>query len=216
MNSPRERKLHGPVVYGDIHKRRAAVEFLSHTIPDDEKETLRSRIAEDPKAWWSRNGWHFVGGMRVRNVLRKNGYGEEYFGVGNLDDIYVELLEEAVKEEEPMKLVNADYGIDSVVAEKKKRRWYRHHRFPLLPLLDIQEGDEYNADHYSFSWLNLRVWSLEHFSFQFHAELDGRGLYVQFVVPYVSVVVWLLYLPERVETWIYRHLHRKPATESYL
>jgi hypothetical protein len=46
------------------------------------------------------NGWsvnyHFSWGMAVRNLLREKGYGEEYFGVHNLDDIYVALVEEAL------------------------------------------------------------------------------------------------------------------------
>jgi hypothetical protein len=34
--------------------------------------------------------------MAVRNLLRKGGFGEKELGVGNLDDVYVELVEQAV------------------------------------------------------------------------------------------------------------------------
>jgi hypothetical protein len=41
--------------------------------------------------------FHFIGGMRVRNALRQADMGEEFFGVDNLDDIYVPLIEIAVE-----------------------------------------------------------------------------------------------------------------------
>lgn len=41
-------------------------------------------------------GMHFGFGMAVRNLLRKEGFGEDYFGIENLDDVYVPLLEMAV------------------------------------------------------------------------------------------------------------------------
>ena len=37
-----------------------------------------------------------VWGMGLRNGLREHGYGEAAFGIDNLDDIYVALVEEAV------------------------------------------------------------------------------------------------------------------------
>jgi len=33
--------------------------------------------------------------MRMRNLLCSNGYGEQELGVGNLDDYYIELIENA-------------------------------------------------------------------------------------------------------------------------
>jgi hypothetical protein len=40
---------------------------------------------------------HFGFGIMVRNLLREEGCGEDYFEIGNLDDIYVQLLEGAAK-----------------------------------------------------------------------------------------------------------------------
>jgi hypothetical protein len=42
--------------------------------------------------WWKT---HKLIGMALCNLLRSRGYGEVYFGVPNLDDIYVSLIEEA-------------------------------------------------------------------------------------------------------------------------
>lgn len=44
---------------------------------------------------WS-TPYHFWWGMGVRNLLRDQGFGEKYFKVHNLDDIYVSLVEEAL------------------------------------------------------------------------------------------------------------------------
>jgi len=48
----------------------------------------------DPNSWWA--PYHLYWGMQVRNLLRDKGYGEDYFGIANLDDIYIELVEDAL------------------------------------------------------------------------------------------------------------------------
>lgn len=58
------------------------------------KKEIRETYAKDPDNWCA--GYHFGWGMAVRNLLREKGFGEEYFGVHNLDDIYVALVEEAL------------------------------------------------------------------------------------------------------------------------
>lgn len=42
------------------------------------------------------NFGHFNFGMGFRNWMRQSGIGEDYFGIGNLDDYYVSLIEHAV------------------------------------------------------------------------------------------------------------------------
>lgn len=75
--------------------RDQAVEFLrgyfsnAPTTIADVKEAM----AKDPQTWWA--PYHLTWGMAVRNLLRRNGYGEKQFGVDNLDDYYVGLIEEA-------------------------------------------------------------------------------------------------------------------------
>jgi hypothetical protein len=59
------------------------------------KDEIRKAYAADPKGWYT--GYHFGWGMAVRNLLREKGFGEKYFGVHNLDDIYVALVEEALE-----------------------------------------------------------------------------------------------------------------------
>lgn len=108
-----------------------------------------------------------------------------------------------------MKTTNAVAGIDLVVADAVKRTWYRYYRFPVLPLLDIREADEWNSWAFAFSWLFLRVWNLDSVSLALRIELSGGGLIVQLIVPYMSIVVHLLYFPQRLESWVMGHLWRK-------
>jgi hypothetical protein len=76
--------------------RAAAVRFLRKKFGKGMRQLLRKAIEENPQHWWvSRHrGW----GTRVRNELRSAGHGEEDLGIENLDDVYIGLIEEAVKE----------------------------------------------------------------------------------------------------------------------
>lgn len=56
---------------------------------------IRADYAKDPINWWKHGHFHF--GLAVRNQLRRKGFDAAYFGVSNLDDIYVFLVEEALK-----------------------------------------------------------------------------------------------------------------------
>ena len=64
-----------------------------------ELATARDEISKmynaDPEGWHIPH--HLFWGMAVRNLLRDRGFGEKYFSVHNLDDIYVPLVEEALK-----------------------------------------------------------------------------------------------------------------------
>lgn len=74
-----------------------AVEYLRRKLPRAAQRILRRRMRQYGSSWWHHPaGWHFRGGMAVRNLLRKGGFGEKELGVGNLDDVYVELVEQAV------------------------------------------------------------------------------------------------------------------------
>ena len=76
-------------------KREEAAKFLESHFSDEDKNFLRAlyKDAGDPH-WFS--GYHFRGGMVIRNALRENGYGEDYFGIDNLDYIYCSLMEMAI------------------------------------------------------------------------------------------------------------------------
>ena len=56
---------------------------------------IRSDFAANPENWWKRGYFHF--GLAIRNQLLRRGYDANYFGVGNLDDIYIFLVKEALE-----------------------------------------------------------------------------------------------------------------------
>jgi hypothetical protein len=55
---------------------------------------IRTDFEKNPDCWWK---GHFHWGLAIRNQLRCRGYGEDYFGVSNLDNIYIYLVEDALK-----------------------------------------------------------------------------------------------------------------------
>ena len=77
-----------------------------------------------------------------------------------------------------MDIVNADYGIDSVPANPIDRTWYRWHRFPLLPIISFIPENEWNESRFSFSWLNVRVWSMMSISLEIGIDFNDVGLRV--------------------------------------
>lgn len=78
----------------DAAKIDHAVRYLNDMLSTQTKQLVRKMAARDPQGWWTAH--HFHWGMGVRNLLRKGGFGEEYFGIANLDDYYIGLVEMAV------------------------------------------------------------------------------------------------------------------------
>lgn len=57
---------------------------------------IRKAIDDDPEHW--NIPYHMWWGMSVRNFFRRQGFGEEYFGIDNLDCCYKMLIEDAVRQ----------------------------------------------------------------------------------------------------------------------
>ena len=77
--------------------RDSMVNVLRDGIPEEAKALFRTEIAANPLGWSVY--FHFSAGMEIRNVLRQAGYGEKETGIDNLDNLWVPLVEEAVKEQ---------------------------------------------------------------------------------------------------------------------
>lgn len=90
-------------------KKQKAILFLQNYLDKKVTRQIRNAIANDPKLWFT--PYHFHWGMSIRNVLRQNDLGEKFLEVGNLDDVYVELVEDAVKEDWFEKQIEEDYNI---------------------------------------------------------------------------------------------------------
>ena len=72
-----------------------AIDMLKEKL--DDRPLIRKAIEDNPTKWYI--PYHSYWGMGVRNLLRTEGFGEEYFGIDNLDDIYTQLVEEALLHE---------------------------------------------------------------------------------------------------------------------
>lgn len=72
-----------------------AVSFLTHFIEPVIKDLIREATEKDPEGWWI--NYHFGWGMGIRNALRQSGFGERELNASNMDNVYVELVERAVK-----------------------------------------------------------------------------------------------------------------------
>lgn len=77
-----------------IELKAPALDMLATELAPAREEII-SMYKIDPEGWHVPH--HFFWGMSVRNLLRNKGFGEAYFSVHNLDDIYTPLVEEALK-----------------------------------------------------------------------------------------------------------------------
>lgn len=77
-------------------KRIEAASYLNKTLPKNAYDFLNEAFSKNTDDYEILEDmplrFHFEYGMAVRNELRSAGFGEEYFGIENLDFIYMQLL----------------------------------------------------------------------------------------------------------------------------
>lgn len=71
-----------------------AINYLSENFSLEIKRQIYDLYSNDPDGWYI--PYHFDWGMNVRNMLRGEGFKDEYLPTGNWDDYYVEVVEKAV------------------------------------------------------------------------------------------------------------------------
>lgn len=76
-----------------------AVACLRAIMSPNDVSLMQTLRAENPDGWFAR--FHFSYGMQVRNYLRDKGFGEDYWPIWNLDDIYLPLIERAISPNPP-------------------------------------------------------------------------------------------------------------------
>lgn len=83
-------------MYADLtpELKAPALKMLAQELASSAPE-IHEAYNEDPEHWVA--PYHFFWGMNVRNLLRNKGFGEDYFKIHNLDDIYIALVEEALQ-----------------------------------------------------------------------------------------------------------------------
>ena len=85
-------------MYSEIPKwqKDAAIKVFRESAYYDSFPEIRERIKRGGDRWIV--PYHMWWGMGVRNFFREKEFGEQYFSVDNLDCIYRQLVEDAVKE----------------------------------------------------------------------------------------------------------------------
>lgn len=98
--------------------------------------------------------------------------------------------------------------------DQVKRTWYNSYSFPLVPQFSFKRGDQYNTDGFSFSWLFIRLWSLDSFQFELSFNVDSHwGIGVTAIIPYLRIVVCIP-CPVKWQMWTQRNLWRKPKNKT--
>ena len=72
-------------------------EFNDLTLAEAVRKMQRESNQDDSHDWIHKNQLHFFWGMQMRNLMRENGFSEKEIDIDNLDDIYIECINEAVK-----------------------------------------------------------------------------------------------------------------------
>lgn len=90
------------------------------------------------------------------------------------------------------------------------RRWYNNENFPLIPFIRIRKADQYNTRSFYFSWLFIKFWTLDSFSFEFSFVISEHwGIAFPIIIPYLRIVIGIPF-PSKFSYWIQRNLWRKP------
>ena len=93
------------------------------------------------------------------------------------------------------------------------KKWYKRHIFPLLPIIEVREENEYNTWNFTFRWLFITIWTIDSFCFEFTLVADEHwGLGIIGLFPYFR---WSLTIPCPVSfgMWMQKHLWRKPKNK---
>jgi hypothetical protein len=73
-------------------EKEKAVQYLLDNIPAETLNDVATLMTEKGRDWWL--DYHFSGGMGVRNLLLEGGFQWDFI---ELDDVWVELIEKAVR-----------------------------------------------------------------------------------------------------------------------
>jgi hypothetical protein len=76
--------------------RKKSIRFLSEFLTPEQKRYFQEKMEENPHEWWAQQGWHFRGGMYIRNKLREVAL-DDALPSGNWDDYYIAVMEEAIR-----------------------------------------------------------------------------------------------------------------------
>lgn len=99
--------------------------------------------------------------------------------------------------------------MNDVCGSMIKEPWYKKSRFPLVPVIRIKKGDQWNSRGFMFSWLGLSVGDAMSPQFDFHLHFSAHSLIgFRLGLPYLNIWFSLLPLPyffsSTIQNWTWR------------
>ena len=92
------------------------------------------------------------------------------------------------------------------------KKWYNHHVFSLIPILQIKKANYHNTSGFTFRWLFLTIWSLDNFGFELALNIDTHwGIGFTAIIPYLRIRCTIP-CPEHLAVKIDKYLSRKPES----
>lgn len=107
--------------------------------------------------------------------------------------------------------------MENCKTEQKERKWWNNVNFPLVPEWTYKKPeDDWNTTSWSFTWLGLRIWSLDNFGFELGVAIDTHwGIAITAILPYTRIIIGLP-CPRTVDQFVYKYLHRKSKSMKEL
>jgi hypothetical protein len=96
-----------------------------------------------------------------------------------------------------------------------KRKWYKNHKFPLVPLFNYTRKEKHNTSGWDFEWLFLKLWTRNSFDFELAFVIDPThwGIGITALVPYLRIV-FTIPPTEKIASWFIKNTWRKNKTIS--
>ncbi len=95
----------------------------------------------------------------------------------------------------------------------KQPKWWNHPTFPLVPLFKYRPADYHNTAGWCFTWLGIKLWTLDAANFELAVVLDDHwGLGVTAIVPYLRIAITIP-MPMKMAMWLQKNLWRKSQIE---
>ena len=92
----------------------------------------------------------------------------------------------------------------------QRNKWYNSYIFSLVPILSMRKSDKHNANGFTFDWLFIKIWSLEHIGFELAVNISTHwGIGITAIIPYLRIVICVP-CPEWLAFKIDRNLSRSP------
>jgi len=83
-------------------------------------------------------------------------------------------------------------------------------RFFFTPQIAYRKKNKYNSTNFTFNWLILNIWTLDHFDFEVAINIGTHwGIGITMVLPYLRIVCCVP-CPFFIERWVNKYLYRAP------